>query len=318
MNINRPITLQINLSPGDVDYANFTVPALINHHPEAEEIILVIDLCKPQRTKLVKPSIRFPEPQYSRNKIKIVEIAKTIASKHSNCNIYCLESNDSIIKKLGDKYLGGWYFNTHDYGGCANMSYWLGFELPKNDLIIHYDGDIILYQKPNFAWTKQAIKLMYENKDVVASCPRFNTPFENSNIFPSNNHGVPFEKRNNCFVDNWFSTRCLLIDRKRFEEYLPFMSGRILVETLAVKYLNRGFPRSPEIILHRKIGGNNGKRLILDSFDSWMMHPHSKPVEFINNIEKIMNYVHRGQYPADQSKDDFELDKWLNMINNDF
>jgi hypothetical protein len=96
------------------------------------------------------------------------------------------------------------------------------------------------------------------------------------------------------------------------------MSGRILVETLAVKYLNRGFPRSPEIILHRKIGGNNGKRLILDSFDSWMMHPHSKPVEFINNIEKIMNYVHRGQYPADQSKDDFELDKWLNMINNDF
>lgn len=311
---NKQLTLQINLSPGDIGYAELTVPALIEQHPEAIRVLLVVDICKPQRTKRVNPDIRFPEPQFSQRAGEIQKIAYSIASRYNECDVYVLKPGDPIITTLGDKYLGGWYYHTHDYGGCANMAYWLGFELPTTQYVLHYDGDMLLYQQPGYSWTDEAITLLNENQQAVAACPRYNTPFPFSDKSPSYKHGVPFKKAKNCWLDTFFSTRCLLIDKDRMRDNLPLLTGRILLETLLVKYLNRGFPRSPEIIMYRKIGGNKGRRLILDSYKSWTMHPHSKPPEYIANLPVIMKLVHAGIYPEGHKDENFELDKWLQLI----
>jgi hypothetical protein len=311
------ITLQINLSPGDIAYAHLTVPALIEQHTEVDEVLLVVDTCKPGKTKLVDPEMRFPEPQFSEKVAKIVSIATAISERYKNCRIYVLKMDDPIITSLGDKYLNGWYYHTHDYGGCANMSYWLGFDLPDTQYVLHYDADMLLYQKKGYQWTTEAIQLMRANKHAVAACPRYNTPFPSSDISPSFKHGVPFQKAKDCWLDTFFSTRCLLIDKARFQQYLPLLTGRILLETLSVKYLNRGYPRSPEIVMYRKIGGNKGKRLILDRFDSWTMHPHSKPVEYIQHLEAILDLVHKGIYPAGHTEENIELDKWLALVKSD-
>lgn len=313
---NSELTLQINLSPGDIAYAALTVPALIEQHPEAARILLVVDTCKPGRTKLVNPATRFPEPQFTQRAEQIQAIAETIAGTYPACELYVLRPDDIIIKKLGDHYLGGWYYNTHDYGGCANMAYWLGFELPSTRYVLHYDGDMLLYQEPGYSWTEEAIKLLKENKRAVAACPRYNTPFSHAEESPSYRHGVPFEKGKDCWLDTFFSTRCLLIDKERMAGYLPLLTGRILFETLAVKYLNRGYPRSPEIIMYRKIGGNHGRRLILNSYKSWTMHPHSKPPEYLENLPTIMKLVHAGIYPEGHTDENFELDKWLVLARN--
>jgi hypothetical protein len=311
---NLELTLQINLSPGDIAYAALTVPALIEQHPEAGRILLVVDTCKPGRTKLVNPDLRFPEPQFTQKTEQIEAIATSIANNYNNCDVYVLRPGDAIIQQLGDRYLGGWYYNTHDYGGCANMAYWLGFEFPTTRYVLHYDGDMLLFQEPGYSWTEEAIRLLQENKQAVAACPRYNTPFSHADESPSYRHGVPFERVKDGWLDTFFSTRCLLIDKERMQKYLPLLSGRILIETLAVKYLNRGYPRSPEIIMYRKIGGNNGRRLILNSYKSWTMHPHSKPPEYIANLPAIMKLVHAGVYPEGHTDENFELGKWIELI----
>lgn len=308
------VTLQINVSPGDVLYAHITVPALIEQHTEVDKILLVVDTCKPGRTKITIPEIQFPEPMFSEKVKKIIDITTNICNQYSGTEMFVLEPNDPVIKTLGKKYLDDWYYNTHDYGGCANMAYWLGFDLPQTQYVAHYDADILLYQKEKYFWTEEAIQLMGKNKTVVASCPRHNTPFPTSYKIPSFNHGVPFRKVQGGWLDNWFSTRCLLIDKLRLQNYLPLLTGKILFETLAAKYFHRGYPRSPEVVLHRKIGSKKGYRLILNNFDSWIMHPHSKPEKYIKNLPAILELIQNGIFPKDHIGDNLELEKWLELI----
>jgi hypothetical protein len=311
----QKITLQINLSPGDIAYAHLTVPSLIEQHKEIDDVVLIVDVCKPGKTKRVNPKVRFPEPVFSEKVKKIVTISQDICKQYPNTKAYVLQPDDPIITYLGKKYLDGWYYNTHDFGGCANMSYWLGFDMPDTQYVLHYDADILLYQKDGYRWTEKAIQLMNQNESAVAACPRHNTPFSFSDECPSWKHGVYFQKMKDCWLDTWFSTRCLLIDKFRFQKYLPLLTGQILIETLAVKYLNKGYPRSPEKIMFRKIGCmGGGKRLILNDFDSWIIHPHSKPDTYINNLPTIMELVHNGVYPNGHIGDELELDKWLDLI----
>lgn len=307
------ITLQINLSPGDVAYAAVTVPALIQQHAGVRKVLLVVDTCKPGKTKLVDPEVRFPEPAFSKRVQQIIEIATSIQQQTPGCDLYILKPGDPLLKKLGDQYLGGWYYHTHDYGGCANMAYWAGFELPDTTYVLHFDGDMLLYQKPGYSWMQEAVSLLQQHPAAVAATPRYNTPFEGAMQRPSFKHGVPYVQGHECWLDTFFSTRCLLVDKTRLQSYLPLLRGRILWETLAVKYLNRGFPRSPEIIMFRRIGGQGGRRLILKNYDSWLMHPHSKPPEYIQHLPKILSCVHAGKYPQGHTAENLELDKWIEL-----
>ncbi len=312
--IDKDVTLQINLSPGDIAYAQLTVPSLIKKHPEVKSVLLVVDICKPAKTKLVNPFVRFPEPAFSNRLKQIIDIATAIQKQTPNCHLYILKPEDPLLHELGNKYLGGWYYHTHDYGGCANMAYWAGFELPDTRYVLHYDGDMLLYQKPGYSWLQEALFLLEKNQTAVAATPRYNTPFEGSETRPSFRHGVPYIERSNCWLDTFFSTRCLLIDKERLRSYMPLMKGRILWETLAVKYLKRGFPRSPEIVMFRRIGGKGGHRLILKNFNSWLMHPHSKPSEYIQYLPNIIALIDKGLYPKDHSEENLELDKWIELV----
>jgi hypothetical protein len=185
------VTLQINLSPGDIPYAAITVPALIRQHQGVDRVLLLVDTCKPGKTKLVDPESRFPEPDFSKRVEQIVSIAQIIQKQTPNCDLYILKPGDALIKTLGDLYLGGWYYNTHDFGGCANMAYWAGFELPATRYVIHFDADMLLYQKAGYSWVEEAITLMNLHPSAVAATPRYNTPFEGANSRPSFQHGVP-------------------------------------------------------------------------------------------------------------------------------
>jgi hypothetical protein len=50
------VTLQINLSPGDIAYAELTLPALVQaHRANVDEVLAIVDRCRPQKTKIVDP-----------------------------------------------------------------------------------------------------------------------------------------------------------------------------------------------------------------------------------------------------------------------
>ena len=66
------VTLQINLSGGDVAYAALTVPALVAAHRSAvREVLGVVDCVRPQRTQMVDPDERFPLDTFAQRRDQI-------------------------------------------------------------------------------------------------------------------------------------------------------------------------------------------------------------------------------------------------------
>jgi hypothetical protein len=144
---------------------------------------------------------------------------------------------------------------------------------------------------------------METSASIVAASPRISPPFAEQTKLPdapSLHEGRPLTAVNGGWLNDWFSTRCFLMDKEKLSRYLPLIKGRMLWETLAVKYLNRGYPRSPEILLFRRVGEAGGRRLNLSSNDAWLLHPHTKPDSYVTMLPKIMEAVRTGSVPEEQ------------------
>ncbi len=76
------VTLQINLSPGDISYARLTIPALVlSHRSHVDETLAIVDCCRPQKTKIVDSDRRFPLEKFNQRVEKICEIAESLKEK---------------------------------------------------------------------------------------------------------------------------------------------------------------------------------------------------------------------------------------------
>ncbi|BAZ03601.1 hypothetical protein [Calothrix sp. NIES-3974] len=314
------VTLQINLSPGDINYAHLTVPPLVKSHREnVDEVLAIVDCCRPQKTKIIDPEKRFPEPSFSERVEKISIITENLKSKGYIDTIVYLHPNNSIQPILAHKYLGDWVNETHDYGGCALMSYLAAFEVTKTRYLIHYDADMLLYQAPNYDWSIEARNLIDKEEKAVAATPRISPPFSKEKKLvdaPSLHEGRPLYKVESGWRNDWFSTRCFLIDITKLSSYLPLIQGHLLLETLAIKYLNRGYPRSPEIMLHKRIGSAGGWQLNMDTERAWLLHPATKPTRYLELLPRIQEAILAGQVPNEQEGyADINLSAWERFLN---
>ena len=307
------VTLQINLSPGDVNYAEQIVPKIVSNHNNIENRILIVDCCRPQKTRLINPDVRFPLNVFNKNLARIKAIAEKLLADKIVTHIYYLTPDDPIIGHLSKKYLNKLYQSTHAAGGTANMSYWAAIELCTTRYLLHYDGDIFLYQEKGYDWVQEAKSLMEKDNKIVISVPRLCPP-PTLNI-PSLHEGRPFKEYQSYWLNDWFSTRQFLLDKRKFETYLPLPVGKIKFKLLLRKYLKRAFPIDPEILLFNSIGGRGGKRLVLKSTKAWIIHPLQKNDEFLKILPQILLSVEKGIFPLEQQgHEDILHDKWLLFI----
>lgn len=313
------VTLQINLSPGDIAYAQLTVPALAEaHRASVDEKLAIVDCCRPQKTKIVNPDQRFPEPEFNRRVEKICAIAEELKAKGYLDRIIYLHPGNSLQPLLSSKYLGNWVNETHDYGACALMAYLAAFEVTTTRYLIHYDADMLLYQAPDYDWSVEARYQMDREHKAVAASPRISPPFsqeKNLPDAPSIHEGRPLSQVEGGWRNDWFSNRCYLIDKEKLNNYLPLIQGCLLVETLAVKYFNRGYPRSPEIMLFKRVGRAGGWRLNLKSEQAWLLHPATKPPHYLELLPQIQQAIQQCQVPVEQrGYADINLSAWESFL----
>ncbi|WP_443938108.1 hypothetical protein [Pedobacter sp. MW01-1-1] len=311
----QDITLQINLSPGDIDYAETTIPALIKSHENISNRLIIADCCRPQKTKLLDPDIKHPIDQFNKKVEQLINICNKFLANNLVTHVYFLFPDDPLIDKLSSKYLNGIYKTTHAAGGTANMSYWAAIEIPKTRYILHYDGDILLYQKQNYFWFNEAKNLLEKNSNCIIAVPRLCPPVSTNQDVPSLNEGRPFLSESDFWINDWFSTRIFLLDKEKLQDYLPLVRGKILLELLVRKYAQRAFPLDPEIIMFKSIGKRNGRRLILKNENSWILHPSEKGKLFNDNIGQILEYVRLNKYPAEQQgNEELLISEWIKYI----
>jgi hypothetical protein len=304
-------TLQINLSAGDSAYAEWTVPALISAHPDAAERLLIIDACKPQRTHIVDPAARFPEPAYSARQEKIQALAEHWRAAGLVDRVEVLRPGDALFAQLRQRYLRPWVRETHDYGGCALLAYLAAFELCRTRWLVHYDADMLLHQAPGFSWTEAAIDAAHADSAIIAATPRPAPPCPGATDAPSSHERLTMHERPAGWLSHWFSTRCYLFDVEGLRPLLPLLQGRVYWESVLARLRGRGYPRSPEIMLFRRLSAARRWRLTLNDRRAWLLHPVRKDAAFVTALPALLAAITAGTCPDGQrGRQDLDLTQW--------
>jgi hypothetical protein len=308
------LTLQINLSPGDINYAELTVPQLVAKHPDIKNRLLIVDCCRPQKTTLIDPDIRFPLDIFNEKVERIINISQQLLRDKIVTDVRYLKPGDPIFKHLSKKYLNGIYDCTHAAGGTANMSYWAAIEIPETRYVLHYDGDMLLYQKPGNSWVNDAMVYLDHNDRFITAVPRLCPPVNDPTFdLPSFQEGRPNVSYNNYWFNDFFSTQVFLLDKTKLNKHLPLVTGKLLFELLLRKYGRRAFPRDPEIVLFKKLAPNG--RIVLKNTGAWVVHPTDKSAAYLDILPQIITAVNKGDSPQDQKGyQDIKLDKWVEFL----
>ncbi len=316
-NSSHDVTLQINLSPGDISYANLTIPALVEaHRANVDETLVIVDCCRPQKTRFLDPEVAFPEPKFSQRVEKICAIAENLKEKGYIDRLVHIYPHDPLLSQISQKYLANLVdkSETHDFRGAGFMAYLAGLELPKTRYVLHYDADMLLYQEPGYDWASDAIATMDQYPKVIATVARTSPPFrETFNLpdAPSRYEGRPCEEVKGGWLNDWFNTQCFLMDREKLSDYLPLIQGWTLLQFLFFKYIQRTHPKSPELMLIRHIGPNGGRRLVLNSQNAWVLHPTTKPQRYLELLPSILEAIKRGHVPYEQmGNPNIQLPAW--------
>ncbi len=308
------VTLQINTSPGDVNYAALTIPAIVANHLDLKKRLLIVDCCRPQKTKLVDPDKKFPQHIFDEKVKKIVKISEDLLKDNVVTDVYYLFQNDPLFKKLAKKYLNNLYDCTHAAGGTANMSYWAGIELTTTKYVLHYDGDIILYQKKGYSWVEEAKNLMEMEDTAIMAVPRLSPPIPNLDL-PSYHEGRKFISQEKYWLNDWFSTRHFLLNKDKLDKFLPLVRGKVKVELLLRKYGKRAFPIDPEVLLFKSLSPRGAKRLMLKNENAWITHPTDKPERYITILKDIISKVNSNKVPKGQiGYENIDLEAWIDFI----
>jgi len=312
------VTLQINLCAGDAAYAEHTVPPLVRAHPGVARRLLVVDCCRPQRTRIFDPATRLPEPAFTQRLNRVREIAAEFQRQGLFDDIAWLEPGSALFPQLAARYARPWMTETHDYGGCAFMGYWAAFDLPRTRFVLHYDADMCLHQAPGFDWAGECLRHWADYPQAVAATPRISppgfarTPAEDA---PSLHEGRPAERVAAGWLNDWFSTRCLLFDRERLAPHLPLITGWRALEHRLRRSLDRGYPIGPESLLHRVLGPRGLRTLNLADERAWLLHPTSKPAAYLALLPAMLAAVQTGQVPlAQRGRSDIDLPVWRDFL----
>ncbi len=305
-------TLQINISPGDLAYADIIVRQLVKHHASVPNKLLVVDCCKPQKTKLVNPEIKFPEPAFTEKVNALSLLVESFQRDHLFTEVKFLFPEDAIFELLSKKYTNRVIQTTHGAGGTAQMAYWAGIELATTRYVIHFDGDILMYQKSGYEWWKEAAILMNQENKAIFAIPR-NAPCANiDSTIPTKYEGTEIVLHESFWLHNWFSTRVFMIDKHKLERSMPLISGKLYLQLLLRKLPFRAFPLDPEIIFFRSLGLKKGyRRLILLNKDAWTLHPTEKTDQFISLLPRMVDSINNNRVPQKQLfNEDLLLDEW--------
>ncbi|WP_414542043.1 hypothetical protein [Nostoc sp. CCY0012] len=146
-------SLWIFVARTDTSFLLHTIPHLVkmNNFP-FEERVLVVDTAPLMGHTVNRPFIgTMQELRECTEKLLEAGIVDRIVDIN-----YDPSYHDSMYRK----HFGQPIRFTHNYKGYPILGSIFKIEECKSDYILHFDSDMLLYQKSNYSWIEEGIKLM--------------------------------------------------------------------------------------------------------------------------------------------------------------
>lgn len=333
------VTLQVNVSAGDLDYCGLSVPRLIEtHRCDVAEVVVVADCCRPQGTPYVHRASRFPSREFESKVARLRHMVSAWRAEGLIDRVEYVEPEPRALRRLNRKYCGNPTAWSHDHLGHAFSAYFAGWDCARTRYLLHFDADILLYQASGFSWVRAAIARLQEDPRMIAASPRIAPPLEDAgrmvNIDSPESGWAPtwrLDPAPGGWRSSWTSTRCHLIDLDRLAGLLPLASrhgfDHRLNALIAPAYRSafwtrpipsRGigrlthrvarrlaravppFPLPPEVLLHERALSKGMGSLYLGDVRAWYIHPDTKPPGFPSLLPGLLSSVGEGRCPDSQ------------------
>lgn len=210
---------------------------------------------------------------------------------------------------------------THNYKGYPILGSIFAIEAVPGDYILHFDSDMLMYQKPGYSWVQAGIDLLERREDVMFVRPLSGPPTQDGSLVQN----VDFATDSEGFHKfKFFGSRAFLLSKEKFDRLLPLptiwmgyrndwmqrMPSVVLNEVNT--FLNRGFLDSWEVMVSKQLEATDYFRATLGDTQAWTLHPIDRGPGFIDNLAEIIGHIEAGQSPPDQAGHyDLMLDAWL-------
>ncbi|HWL17639.1 MAG TPA: hypothetical protein VNR00_18665 [Opitutus sp.] len=340
------VTLQINLSAGDLAYGAQMVASLVRtHRPDVSEVVIVADLCRPASARDFHAASRLPAREFATRVERLRGLCAALEADGTVDRTVFVTPNAASLAALNQRYAGVATPRSHDHFGHAFSAYFAGWDCARTRYVAHFDADILLWQAPGFSWVATALDALKNDETLLAVSPRIAPP-PATNTLLDPQHALecwsaswPLHRHENGWISPWFSTRCHLIDRERLARVLPLGNPahdrraaafdrwlRPLYDLRALTGSERSriarrllrcvppFPLPPEVLLHEHAQRRDFSCLYLANPDAWFIHPDTKPERFVRLLPKLIEHVTvRGTHPpAQRGLSSVQFQAWEN------
>jgi len=302
-------TLQINICADDYGFAGATCRALVETHRAAvDEVLLVVDCCAGSNA----------DDHWPDKALLIREIANNLHADGVCDRVLFLERDGELHAHLWTEYFGSAMQCSFGYNSRIVSSYLAGLEFATNRYVVHFDGDMLLYQEPGFDWIGEARTLIDQHPGAVSATPLTHPPIpgrtECHEALTIWKH-TPLLSLEMGWRSDWLSTRCFLLDRHKLDDYLPLIeSNGILTEEELRRHFGF-FPPTLEHILSRGISRAGGWQYHISDVRAWLLHPQHKPPRYLKLVPSVIQLVQQGRIPVEQCGErEIQLEAWERFI----
>ncbi|NND96988.1 MAG: hypothetical protein HKN47_06630 [Pirellulaceae bacterium] len=302
------VTLSILASRFDVAYLPLTVAHLVTacDYPFAQRM-LVIDVSPPP-----------PERAAETGAATLAELklcAQQLCDDGWIDRVIEFDIGYGHDRRLQHKHGGQDFVQTRDTRGVPLWPWICEFESCQTEYLVHFDCDMLLFQRRGHSWIRDAISLVQQRDEVLFVLPLPGPPTKDGTLFQS----AEFELVDESASENvpgyyrfkTFTSRKFLLQRSRLAKLLP------LEPAYDPPRSNRSVDaaddpvRSWETMVSQKLQSSRFIRADLSSPDAWTLHAKTHSAEFVNELPRIIARVQSGQFPADQAGHyDLKLRHW--------
>lgn len=311
-------SLSILVARTDIPFMMHTIPHIVKmcNFPFVQRT-LIVDTAPLTGDKVNRPGIGTME-QLRDNCAQL--LAKGVVDK-----VIDIDYSEAYRDRVYRKHLGTQYIKpTHNYKGYPILGTIFSIEEVPGDYVVHFDSDMLLHQQPEHCWISEGIELLKTHPEVMSVRPLAGPPHEQGILRQEKD----YEHHPDGFYQfNTFGSRVYLIDRKRFDSFLPLPILWRPYKTDALNYLPTGLKTvlnyftqkgrlgSWEVMFTNQLRKKKQVRANLDSPKAWTIHPNIRGAEFIQALPKIIEKVEQGWHPAEQKGVyDLRLDTWLKAL----
>lgn len=288
--MTAPVSLQINLAPGDYPSARLILPHQLRKlSGQVDEIILTVDT-RPGRGRFAAG--------WEANEQRLYDFLEKIIKPHYKVTVSPVDYSETTKSAVAAYFFGTTWLPDKDFRGGPFYAYFFGLYTASNDFVFHLDADMFLGGGSE-TWVDEAVRFMHRHPECLFVSPLPGPPHKNDVLISQNiiQKIAPFTYVLGGMSTRIFMTNKSILCRNPLALEKPGIKNQL-------KASLQGHPNAdlPEHLFTKLMNTRGFSRVDFLGTDKglWSLHPPYRTQTFYNNLPAIIENIETLNLPDNQ------------------